>query len=173
MATIIIPLADFSDNAIENVNANKMDFISSCVPPSPKLIRYLNISGSSAVLACYSNSALGRESLFVFDVSAFVGHTIAIKAAHPVAAGVEFCCFADNADMEAIEAYYETAKTNTAAVGPQLTGKISAIENFNVSAQSNVENTITKVIPATAKYLFITNDVNIVSVDNLSAILTD
>lgn len=109
--------------------------------------------------------------MFVYDVSAFVGHTITIKAAHRVTSGAEFCCFADNADMEAIENYYETARTNTSDIGPQLKGKISAIENFNVSEQNNVENTITKVIPATGNYLFITNNVDVVPKTAISVIL--
>lgn len=164
MGVLVIPNSDFSLSAIKTIDLSIIEPFSSCILSGYKSIRYMDMTRYSSVLGCYNNSNIPYEGLFVYDVSAYNGDTIKIKAAHKVSSsGADFCCFAFNADMESIEDFYDSAEENESLAGPTLTGKINAVENFNVSAQDNIANTITKVVPAGAKYLFITNNVHYLS----------
>jgi hypothetical protein len=167
MSAIIVPNADFSANAVEKIHLNTLSPILTLNAGDGRQVRYLNMQGSSQVLACYKNKNLQHECVFIYNVEDSSGRTLEITAAHIVVSGAEFCCFASDADLDAIEAYETTAINNTSDVGPQLKGEITAVENFNVSEVTNVENTVIKVIPETAKYLIITNAIDIVPADDV------
>ena len=165
MSTIIVPLSDFSGVAVEQIDLNKVPIFKFYDAGEGRQIRYLNMTGYLANLSSLKNSNLNHETLVILNVEGLVGKQISITAAHPVAAGVEFCCFASYADFDAIDAFAEQAKV---APGTRyLSGEITPVENFNVSSVGNTEATITKVIPVGAKYLFITNDIDVTPLDNM------
>lgn len=98
-----------------------------------------------------------QSKVIAVDVSELVGKTLSITATHSVVDGAYYAFFTNKLptginSIEQIEglAYSASGKYNFADKASDLVG-----ESFNVSTEHQVANTITKVVPTGAKYLFV------------------
>ena len=95
-----------------------------------------------------------QSIVVALDVSDLVGKSLSITATQPVVENAYYSFFTNAlpSGISSIEevnglAYNTTTKYNFE--------EASLVENFNVSVENNIQNTITKVVPTGAKYLFI------------------
>lgn len=103
-------------------------------------------------------SSLGSQIIGV-DVSAYAGQQISITAAQSVISGANYAMFCSNlpnayiTSLEQLDGYnsFGTASDYIAESYDNL------IESFMVSTVAETTNTITKIVPTNAKYLFFSN----------------
>jgi hypothetical protein len=113
-----------------------------------------------------------KSQLVACDVSNYVGRTLTISAEHPVVKnnsqyGDAWYCFflsdipADNLALEALPSLVKPNGDDIDSTSKysymQEISKSLIVEHFDVSSTSDVYNTISKVVPTGAKYLYITN----------------
>lgn len=105
-----------------------------------------------------SLQTLGSQIIGV-DVSAYAGQTITITAAQSVITDANYAMFCSNLPNSYIKSLSELDGYNSFGTATEYTPESydNLIESFNISAVAETTNTVYKVVPANAKYLFFSN----------------
>lgn len=105
-----------------------------------------------------SLATLGSQIIGV-DVSGYAGQTITITAAQSVIAEANYAMFCSNLPNAYIKSLEELDGYNSfgTATSYEAESYDNLIESFNISTVAETTNTITKVVPTNAKYLFFSN----------------
>lgn len=145
---LIIKNADFSENCIGQDD-------SLVFKNSGWGVCYLNFSTTVNSIQLNKIAVAQGFKLFVYDVSNYVGSQIAITTCHAVVSGASYCTFSE--DLGPLTFNDVSSLNGSQAPSDQpYNVQIGSIENFNVSSTNKVKKTITKTIPAGARYLVLT-----------------
>lgn len=101
---------------------------------------------------------LGSQIIGV-DVSAYAGQTISITAAQSVISGANYAMFCSNLPNAYIKTLEQLDGYNSfgTATSYEAESYDNLIESFNISTVKETTNTLAKVVPTNAKYLFFSN----------------
>lgn len=105
-----------------------------------------------------SLETLGSQIIGV-DISAYAGQVITITAAQSVIDGANYAMFCSNLPNAYIKSLAELDGYNSFGTASNYVAESydNLIESFNISTVKETTNTVTKTIPANAKYLFFSN----------------
>lgn len=105
-----------------------------------------------------SLATLGSQIIGV-DVSAYAGQAITITAAQSVIAEAKYAMFCSNLPNSYIKSLNELDGYNSFGTASDYVAENydNLIESFMISTVAETTNTITKVVPTNAKYLFFSN----------------
>lgn len=105
-----------------------------------------------------SLATLGSQIIGV-DVSDYAGQQISITAAQSVISGANYAMFCSNLPNSYIQSLEQLDGYNSFGTASDYIAEDydNLIESFNISVVAETTNTVTKTVPADAKYLFFSN----------------
>ena len=152
---VLLDGVDFSQNSVGTIMFG--DFI---LKASGYGAFYLSYQGRDAITISKSSQEILNQKLFAYKINPdLIGKEVNITSANYVIDGAYYCAFVSDLGYLTFSEIPNLSGSSLPS-GQPVYHELNSIENFNVSSVEHTKKTITKTIPAGAKYLLVTADFN-------------